>query len=126
MTQEEQQQLYIELGIKIKNAREKAGFKQGVFSQMINLSRASVVNIEKGRQRPSLHLMFEIAKISGCNIFDILPKRELNTDDNLKVSWKNQISKSAKGDTQTKKKLTKFLNEISLNNTKDETVSKKD
>jgi DNA-binding XRE family transcriptional regulator len=125
MTQEEQVQLYIDLGIKIKKAREKAGFKQGVFSQMINLSRASVVNIEKGRQRPPLHLVFEIAKITGCDIFDILPKPEMNTDENLKVSWKNQIFKSARGDTKTKEKLTKFLNERSLNITKDETVSKK-
>lgn len=126
MTEKEQDQLYIDLGIKIREARENAGFKQGVFSQMLNLSRASIVNIEKGRQRPPLHLIYEIAKITHCDISNILPSRENKTEEKIKTSWQNKITESAKGNKETKEKLTRFLKEISTkNNTKDETISKK-
>ena len=63
MTSEEQEIFYSLLGDKIKNAGLKAKIKQEAFAGFLKLSRASVVNIEKGRQRPTLHLLWVIAKV---------------------------------------------------------------
>lgn len=77
MIAQSEEKFYEEIGERIRNFRLKAGINQEVFSELVNMTRASVVNIEKGRQRPSLYLLIRIAGILKVDYIDLIPY-ELN------------------------------------------------
>lgn len=66
-------EFYIAIGSKIRFNRLQRKIDQETFANQLNLTRASIVNIEKGRQRPSIHLLWHIAEIFQTNIIDLLP-----------------------------------------------------
>lgn len=68
-----QDELYAIVGGNIKKARKGLGMSQSNLSAVINLSRTSVVNIEQGRQHPSLFLLWQISNALKVNISDLLP-----------------------------------------------------
>lgn len=74
MTEREKEAFYRNVGEMIKAARVKKKFNQGAFADALNLSRTSIVNIEKGRQRPALHLLFDIANFTDSSTEDLVPK----------------------------------------------------
>jgi DNA-binding XRE family transcriptional regulator len=125
MTEQIQAQLYLDLGNRIRKARTRAGFKQGTFAQMLGVSRASVVNIEKGRQRPPLHYIYEVAKLTGEELFELLPSRP-PADTELKRTWEKKISMSTMGDTVSRLKLTNFMKEVTQKIESNEIIPKKD
>jgi transcriptional regulator with XRE-family HTH domain len=96
MLEKDQKLLYIRLGERIKSARENKGFNQLAFATLLGLSRSSVVNIEKGRQRPSIHLLYEISEITKVNfdklIRDLLPPKNSLEDSKLKDTISESIS----------------------------------
>jgi len=70
---------YEQIGERIRNFRLTAGINQEVFSELLNMTRASIVNIEKGRQRPSIFLLITIAHILNIDYIDLIPV-ELNIE----------------------------------------------
>jgi len=50
------------------------GLSQEKLAEEIEMSRVSVVNIEKGRQSPPLHLLWVIAKNLNVEFESLLPK----------------------------------------------------
>lgn len=90
MHKKDQDILYRNLGYKIRVAREKMDINQSLFATMLDLSRSSVVNIEMGRQRPSVHLLYEISKITQTSLSelltDLIPDKE--SDDLLEIKEK--------------------------------------
>lgn len=83
---------YSLLGENIRKAREGAKLTQQDLANAIGLSRVSVVNIEKGRQKPMPHHLEMVVRILHCSLEDIYPK--LNESNNLSVfnSILNNIS----------------------------------
>lgn len=70
---------YISLGERISSLRNQKGLTQEKLSSLLDLSRVSIVNIEKGRQKPSVYLLFRIAYIFNISIVDIVgDKKEGN------------------------------------------------
>ncbi len=63
-------ELYRELGRKIRQARERQGerLSQDALAKQLGISRASIVNIEAGRQRTPLHLLWQIAELLGTEL----------------------------------------------------------
>ncbi len=110
MTEKEIEFIYQTVGSEIKKARISNGMSQEDFANLLGLSRASIVNIEAGRQRPSLHLLFEISRKTQTKIEDFLPK----IPDEIVVSNKleSQIRSYSDGNEKTEEVLTKFLNQI--------------
>ena len=86
MTDKEKELLYLKIGENIKRHRESQKIKQGDFSKLLDISRASVVNIEKARQHPPLHLLIDIARVLKVSVHDLIP----STDKSLKQG--NEIS----------------------------------
>ncbi|WPV67511.1 helix-turn-helix transcriptional regulator [Chitinophaga sp. LS1] len=66
--------LYTQLGQRIRNAREKVGMSQEVLAEQLSLTRASIVNIENGKQRPMLHTLLSICDILKTNLKVLLPE----------------------------------------------------
>ncbi len=65
--------LYQIVGERIKKRRESIGLNQNDLSEKINIGRSSISNIEKGRQQPPLHTLFEICKVLDMDVQTILP-----------------------------------------------------
>ena len=65
--------IYAALGDLVRQHREKQGLSQGALSKRVGLSRASVANIEKGRQRIPLHHLYRLAQALGVNAHTLLP-----------------------------------------------------
>lgn len=68
--------LYAETGRRIGKVRKARGMSQEQLAKMIGLSRTSVTNIEKGRQKLPLHTLYEIAATLGMGVEELLPRRE--------------------------------------------------
>lgn len=71
------QKLYSELGKKIAQHRLKRGWTQDRLAQAVRLGRTSIVNIEAGKQRPPLHLIWELADHLEATVEDLLPNASL-------------------------------------------------
>ena len=56
-------EVYRVLGRKVRQMREVQRMSQDSLAQHLGISRASMVNIEAGRQRAPLHLLWQIAEV---------------------------------------------------------------
>lgn len=65
--------MYQEVGRLIGAYRRKHKLSQAVLAQRVGHTRTSVTNIEAGRQRIPLDLLFTIADILQVDVRDLLP-----------------------------------------------------
>ena len=103
--------LYTTLGVNIRDARKKAGLRQEELALMMDLSRTSIVNIEKGRQRPTLHFLYQFCAVANCKILDLLPFLEIVTQNSHSVvpSLQDKIADATNGNQDAYEKITKFV-----------------
>jgi transcriptional regulator with XRE-family HTH domain len=76
VTEDEIDRFYLELGRRVRDARTDAGVTQAHLAEEIQMTRSSVANLEAGRQRVPLHLLFAIADTLGVEPGSLLPMRE--------------------------------------------------
>jgi len=69
----EETKFYEWIGSNIARARKNANLSQEELAKKLNRSRASIANIERGKQTPPLFVFWVIAKSLEINIQDILP-----------------------------------------------------
>ena len=110
--------LYEGVGRKIRDAREHAAPKmsQDKLAKRLGMSRASVVNIEAGRQHAPLHLLWQIADILGTDLTLLIPRRDDLSPPAHEVTLdKNTLRKieiAAKGNPETRRILAGFVSEL--------------
>lgn len=110
--------LYRELGRKIRQARERCGerLSQDSLAKRLGISRASIVNIEAGRQRAPLHLLWQIADLLGTDLTLLIPSREelLPPANQVRLDKEmiKQIEEAANGDPGAIKVLTGFVSKL--------------
>ena len=61
----------IVLVTKIKEYREKAGYKQSELAELVGARRETIVHLENGRYNPSLKLAMDIAKVFHVSVEDL-------------------------------------------------------
>ena len=86
-----QDKLYQEVGQNIKKFRSERKMNQLSLASKINLSRTSLVNIEHGRQHPSLYLLFRIAHSLGVSLHDLIPN-SLSSGINTFISTSSEMT----------------------------------
>lgn len=105
--------LYHEIGQRIARARNAAGLSQEKLASRIRVTRTSVVNIEHGRQRAPIWLLWRISDTLGLEIGVFLPlKRELaerGAPVHLDGKIVAQIEAAAANDPATKRRLLEFI-----------------
>ena len=60
----------------IKEMRTEMGLTQDDLSEKLEVSRQTIISLEKGRYNPSLTLAFKLAKLFNCSIEDIFTPEE--------------------------------------------------
>ena len=112
--------LYQAIGLKIREAREGVGGKlsQEKLAKRLGVSRASIVNIEAGRQHAPLHLLWQIAETLGTDLVLLIPRRdELAVTDlpvRLDDKMLRQIERAAEGDPDTQRRVAGFISKLKI------------
>lgn len=101
---------YIHVGDKLRIQRKNAGMDQETLSRHLNLSRTTVINIEKGRQRLSLEHAWLAAKILNISIEELLPPTQMKTVDD----WAYEIKKKG-GSVKETKGAINFISKVKNN-----------
>jgi len=107
--------LYQAVGEKIRHVRERSRPKlsQAQLATRLGVSRASIVNIEAGRQHAPLHVLWKIAGVLGTELALLIPQRDelLETQVPIKLDERtiSQIETAANGDPETRRQLTGFI-----------------
>jgi len=108
--------LYGELGRKLRQARVTQGISQERLAQQLGISRASVVNIEAGRQRAPLHLLWQFSETLGSDLSLLIPRREelLPTarETTLNPGMVKQIREAANNDSDAVKAMTRLAGKL--------------
>lgn len=68
--------LYYIIGNRIKSLRTERGLSQEDLSLHLDLSRASISNIELGRHQIPLVLLYELSLFFKIGIYDLIPSNE--------------------------------------------------
>lgn len=68
--------LYLTIGIAVKGARRHAGLTQEDLAKGTGVLRTSITNIESGRQRLPIDLLYDIADVLGVQAASLLPRNE--------------------------------------------------
>ena len=56
---------------RIKEYREKAGYKQSELAELVGARRETIVHLENGKYNPSLKLAMDIAKVFHVIVEDL-------------------------------------------------------
>ena len=65
--------IYKEIGANIRTRRRQADASQDDVAARVGISRATLANIETGRQRLLVHQLYRLAKVLGVRPGDLLP-----------------------------------------------------
>jgi transcriptional regulator with XRE-family HTH domain len=71
--------VYVEVGRLIRDTRKSKKMTQGRLAAAVGLSRTSVTNIERGRQKIFLHTLSEMADALGVRVHDLVPEQDKPT-----------------------------------------------
>ena len=69
----EHSELYSQFGQLVRQHRERLGANQAEIAHAIGLTRASIANIETGRQRIPLHHLYGLARALKVDVHALLP-----------------------------------------------------
>lgn len=61
---------------KIKEKRSEFNLTQDELAERLNVSRQTIISLEKGKYNPSITLAFKIAKLFNCTIEDVFIYKE--------------------------------------------------
>lgn len=80
------QAFYAELGRRIREERDRMGLTQETLASRVSLTRTSVTNIEKGRQKLLVHTLMDIAAALEVSPGSLLPRSSAKPNQNYSSS----------------------------------------
>jgi transcriptional regulator with XRE-family HTH domain len=78
-------ELYRRAGELIREARRNRRLTQSDLGTAVGLTRTSIVNIERGRQKLLLHTLFEFADVLGVEPAALLPPKAANEPTDIRI-----------------------------------------
>lgn len=63
----------VELGHRVQKLRKKAGLTQDQLSEKLKVSSKYVQFIERGKRKPSLKIVYKIARAFGKKVSELFP-----------------------------------------------------
>lgn len=80
------EKLYIEIGRRIQRARlnaNSARISQQQLGEAVGLTRTSITNVEKGRQKLPIHTLLEVAHALQIEVTELLPNYPVLEGDDI-------------------------------------------
>lgn len=65
------------LAYMVRKIRDRKNIKQGKLAEEVGVSQAFISNIEKGKNTPSVEMLYNISLALGVNIADFFPEQHL-------------------------------------------------
>src|SRR4051794_28719267 len=65
--------LYGRIGSRLRQQRDDLGATQGQLAEEVGVRRTSITNIEAGRQKVPLHLLYKLCAALEIEVVDVLP-----------------------------------------------------
>lgn len=106
---------YIDLGLRIKTQRLALNFTQEALANELELTRASIINLENGRHKPSVYQIVLIAKYFNIDYTKLIPVPvELVVDKEKKTvpDLSNMVSDQEEIDSPSKQAILDFLSSV--------------
>jgi transcriptional regulator with XRE-family HTH domain len=106
-------EIYSQFGQLVREHRQALGMKQAALAEALGLSRTSITNLERGRQRIQLHQIFSVAEALGIDVDVLLPRRrssaptatmETNLPKNLNIAerhWVHDVVREIGANTES-------------------------
>ena len=101
----EEVNFYKNLGQSIRDFRKKEKLSQEALANYLRLSRISIVNIEKGKQKVQIYTLYVIAKYLKVSIDDLMPEKSIDIITNKVMEKVNK----AGGDNSSAEKVKGFI-----------------
>lgn len=67
-------EFYREVGLRLQLTRKRKGLTQEDVAEQLGIPRATYANVESGRQRVSLDVVWKIAAVFGVSIDNLVPE----------------------------------------------------
>ncbi len=80
------------IGGKIKQRREELRLTQNDLSEKLNVSRASISNIESGRHVVQINTLYDLSEVLSVNVSFFLPNISISSQENVHFSLDNDSS----------------------------------
>jgi len=115
MGNSDQEALYRVVGERIREARERQPDKlsQAALAERLGVSRASIVNIEAGRQHAPLFLLWKVAEQLDAELASLIPSRHELTAPPANIElggdMREQLKKFTNGDPALEGVLSGFI-----------------
>lgn len=102
------EKFYEMIGSSIVNKRKELRLTQIELANRTGMSRTSIVNIEKGKQYPPVHLLWKISYALETNPTEILPEYGLMAETEQEFSLKKVVINKAKKEDITEESISKI------------------
>lgn len=115
MDNADEEALYRAVGERIRAARERqpTRLSQAALAEKLDISRASIVNIEAGRQHAPLHLLWKIARQLDVELLTLIPSTAdlavVPSPAILDDEMREELRKYTNGDAATESALSSFI-----------------
>lgn len=84
--------LYLEIGARLKQRRSERGTTQDELADAVGLLRTSIANIESGRQRTPIHVLYNLCLALATDLEAILPStKEINVQQRVQMNIEGSI-----------------------------------
>jgi len=60
----------------VREKRTEMGMTQDELSEKLNVSRQTIISLERGKYNPSITLAFKLSRLFGCTIEDLFVYEE--------------------------------------------------
>lgn len=82
------QGLYVAIGENVRHYRNQARMTQLELAREVDLTRASIANLETGRQRILLHTAFDLARALNVSVDCLVPGFSPRARDIIRIPFK--------------------------------------
>jgi transcriptional regulator with XRE-family HTH domain len=86
------QQIYLALGQKIRDERKKQELSQEDFGALCSMGRATIANIEAGKQSVTLDQIYSFCIVLNMSLEKLLPPISRTTDLTVEYKLKDQMN----------------------------------
>jgi transcriptional regulator with XRE-family HTH domain len=106
---------YLHVSELIKTERLKKDIKQHQLCDLLDLSRGSITNLEKGKHRPSIYQLLKLAVFFGIEYTQLIPveleKKETSENETTGLP-SNTIIGEGDINVSDEKSITKFISDV--------------